>query len=261
MGEGSKSISICSEINSFSNNHTSNTSFSVPLVFQSFSDDRKIHPLNFLFGYLNISSIRNKVIDLRVFLEAVDFNYLVLAETKISSEFPNAQFHISGYEIRNRRDRNSRGGGLIEYVKKGIICKTLKSFEGIANEIISSEITISNTKWLIVSIYRPPNGNAKSFFEELENILDSALKKYDNAIVMGDFNIDVNDQNNCNFSLLDNFCDCFSMSNLIKWPTCITKSSSSTIDLILTNRPNLFYLSKATEIGISDHHLLISSFT
>ena len=44
----------------------------------------------------------------------------------LDSSFPSAQFHIGDYEIRNGRDGSKSGGGLIEFVKKGIITKRLK---------------------------------------------------------------------------------------------------------------------------------------
>ena len=83
-------------------------------------------------------------------------------------------------------------GGLIEYVRKGLPHKTMKIFQTKESESIFSEITIKNIKWLVVSIYRPPNdSNMNMFFEEMSPSLDMALKKYENCINMGDFNIDM----------------------------------------------------------------------
>ena len=53
-------------------------------------------------------------------------DYFVISETMLDSSFPSAQFHIGDYEIRNGRDGSKSGGGLIEFVKKGIITKRLK---------------------------------------------------------------------------------------------------------------------------------------
>ena len=70
---------------------------------------------------------------------------------------------------------------------------------------------------------------------------------------MVNFNIDVKDK-------FSEFCDTFSMSNLIKDYTCFTKTHKSSIDLILTNKEHSFQLTKTTETGVSDVHLLISTF-
>ena len=83
-------------------------------------------------------------------------------------------------------------GGLIEYVRKGLPHKTMKIFQTKESESIFSEIIIKNIKWLVVSIYRSPNdSNMNMFFEEMSPSLDMALKKYENCINMGDFNIDM----------------------------------------------------------------------
>ena len=57
---------------------------------------------------------------------------------------------------------------------------------------------------------------------------------------MGDFNIDVKDKTNLNFETFSEFCDTFSMSNLVKDCTCFTKTHNSSIELILTNKEHLF---------------------
>ena len=66
--------------------------------------------------------------------------YLVLSETKLDDSFPLAQFNLPNYEIRARRDRDKVGGGLIEFVNKGVICKKLKIFEPRKSECICSEL-------------------------------------------------------------------------------------------------------------------------
>ena len=52
--------------------------------------------------------------------------YFVLSETKLDDSFPSAQFNIPNYKTQARRDRDKNGGGLIEFVKKGLFCKKSK---------------------------------------------------------------------------------------------------------------------------------------
>ena len=72
----------------------------------------------------------------------------------------------------------------------------------------------------------------------------------DNFIVMGDFNIDLNLPIH-EHGKLEEFCNLFDLSNLIKSNTCFTKTHSSKIDLILTNNSNSFQKSGTTETGLS----------
>ena len=132
-----------------------------------------------MIGYLNINSLLNKIINLREVLKHISPGYFVLSETKLYNSFPCTQFQISDYEIRTRRDRNTYGGGLIEFVKKGLICKRLKTFDTVNSECICSELTISNKKWVCLIVYHPPSQeNLELFFEELSSCLSKASETY-----------------------------------------------------------------------------------
>ena len=123
----------------------------------------------------------------------LQLEYFVISESKLDGSFPSAQFAIESCKINARRGRNGHGGGLIEFVKWGIICKRVKQFETVISESIFSEITISRKKWLCVGIYRPPNfNNLDMFFKEVTDSLSKASLTYENFIVMGDFDIDIN---------------------------------------------------------------------
>ena len=195
---------------------------------------------NPLVGYLNINSLRNKIIDLTGIIQYLNLDYFVLSETKIDSSFPSSQFAIDNYEMKTRRDRNCNGGGIIEYVRKCIINRRLKEYETLHRETTCSEITISKKKWLSISMYRPPEAsNLDFFFEELNTSLSEVCCKYENFVIMGDFNIDVKLEGN-GYQKLEEFCDMFNLANLVDTETCVTDSHKSTIDLILTNKSSFF---------------------
>ena len=57
---------------------------------------------------------------------------LCIDETKLDKSFPDAQFHIEGYQyLAFRKDRNKNGGGKILYVKEELICKRILEHENI----------------------------------------------------------------------------------------------------------------------------------
>ena len=99
-----------------------------------------------MIGYLNINSLRNKIVDLREIILELSLDYLVLSETKIGESFPTAQFYIKGYEVRARRNKDKHGDGVIEFVKDGFISERLKEYETKQSEGIWSELTIANKK-------------------------------------------------------------------------------------------------------------------
>ena len=90
-----------------------------------------------------------------------------------------------------RRDRNKHGGGLIVFTKKDLITKRKKEFQSTDLKVICLELTVSKRKWIIFSVYRPPgSGNLANFFFELNKCVDMATRKYENIVIMGDINID-----------------------------------------------------------------------
>ena len=143
---------------------------------------------------------------------------------------------------------------------KSIISRSLRESETPHSETICSEITISKKKWLYISIYRPPEANnLDSFFEELNTSLSKACCKYENFVIMGDFNIDVKRKGN-GYRKLQEFCDMFNLTNLVDTESCVTNSHKSTIVLILRNKPNSFQKAMAIETGLSDFQKLVSTF-
>ena len=54
---------------------------------------------------------------------------LVIQETKLTSDFKTGSFLINNYEKPIRRDRNEYGGGLMLFIRKGVICKRGSTFE------------------------------------------------------------------------------------------------------------------------------------
>ena len=112
------------------------------------------YPRNLLIGYPNINSLRNKIIDVREIIGWLQLDCFVISETKSDFSFRSVQFHIEGYDVRNRRDRNKSGHGLNEFVKKGVITEGLNDLETNLSETICTEITISK-KRLYMSVYRP----------------------------------------------------------------------------------------------------------
>ena len=180
-------------------------------------ESRLKYPRTPLIGYLNINSLRSKIVDVREVFGKLQLDYFVLSEAKLDDSFPSAQFYIENFEIRNWRDRDKNGGELIEFVRKGFITKKIEEYETKVRETIASEFTISKKKWFCLSVYRPPTStNLDIFFEELKNSLSKAVNEYDNLIVMGDFNVDLNKADCIGFGKLEEFCDNFNLTVLLK---------------------------------------------
>ena len=71
------------------------------------------------FALLNINSIRNKF---ELLSEQVRGNVdvLMISETKIDDSFPIGNFLIHGFSPPYRLDRDSKGGGIMLYIREDI---------------------------------------------------------------------------------------------------------------------------------------------
>ncbi len=173
--------------------------------------------------------------------------------------FKTDAFLIPHYKTPMRRDRTQFGGGLLQFVREGVICNRLPIYERSSLELICSEFLINKKKWIIFAIYRPPDANIDAFFKELSISLNAALDKFDNVVIMGDINIDTHNHQNPAFGKLDSFCDIFGLKNLVSSKTCFTSNHCSSIDVILTNHPSSFQATSVFETGVSDYHSFVTT--
>ena len=185
----------CSDLEIFNDTTTAISNLYLPYL----AELRKKYSDNPIIGYLNINSLRYKVVNLRHVLFESELDILAISETKLCDEFPDSQFAIEGYyhPAQFRKDRTAHGGGLIVYVRNGIPVRRIKTFEPPHQEIICLEITINKSKWLIYSFYRSESfRDLTTFLEELKKSIDKAINKYENIVLMGDINVDMSDRNN-----------------------------------------------------------------
>ena len=92
-----------------------------------------------------------------------------------------------------------------------------------------------------MSVYRPSSSsNIDTFFAELTISLSKAVNKFDNLIIMGDFNIDITKEYFSGFDKLEELHDKFNLTNLIKSKTCYINNHKLTTDLFFRANHYLF---------------------
>ena len=102
---------------------------------------RNTYPNNPIIGYLNINTLQNKIISLREIIPKAPLDVFCVDETKLGDSFSNSQFILESFQFPPfRRDRNSKGGGKLVYVKQGIIAKRLENLETKFSETICIEL-------------------------------------------------------------------------------------------------------------------------
>ena len=215
-------------------------------IDQILFDLKSSNPSHLNFAYLNINSVRNKFENFKKIING-NVDIFTIAETKLDGSFPTSQFELKGYHSPFCLDITKQRGRLFVYTKSSTPSRQL-SYGRICNSIqaIPFEINLRQEKRLIISIYRWPSQDGGFFIHSLTEIIDHFATKYDDGLIMGDFNME---PNNCMFK---SFLDSNNLTNLIKTNFCFKG-----IDLILTDRKYSFKYTSSYETGISDHHHMI----
>ena len=174
----------------------------------------------------------------------------MISETKIDDSFPLRNFLVGAFSKPYRLDRDSLGGGILLYVREDIPTN-LTEVETKPIEGFYVEINLRNDKWLINCSYNPHKNMIGNHLRALSEKLDIYSTSYDNFISLGDFNIEMEEQQ------IKDFCDNYSLKSLIRQPTCYKSPNNPTyIDLILTKEPQKFQSTCVLETGLSDFHLM-----
>ena len=158
---------------------------------------------------------------------------------------------MDGYSVRFRLDRNGNGGGILLYIRDDLPSKLLSINKNIEGFFV--EINLRNKKkWLLSCSYNPTEMQISNHLAELSKNNNLYLTKYDQLLLLGDFNAGVED------SSVKIFCSSYNLKSMINRPTCYKNPEKpSCIDLILTNCPRSFQNSCTIEAGLSDFHKLV----
>ena len=163
---------------------------------------------------ININSLRNKYEYLKTQIKG-NIDILVITESKLDKSFPTQQFAIEGYSLPYRFDRNINGGGVVIYIREDIPCKELTTHPFSSDiEGIFLEVNLRKSKWLVFGGYNNNKLNTDIFLSKLGPILDHYLPKFDNFLLLGDFNSEIHEIG------MSEFCDIYNLPNLITDPTC-----------------------------------------
>ena len=112
---------------------------------------------------------------------------------------------------------------------------------------------IPSPQWLVIGLYKPPNQNKTEFINFMNSALNEITPKYENIMLLGDFNMTPKDTS------IQNICNTYSFKNLVNEPTCFKGVIPTCIDLVLTNQNQLLMKTTTHTTGISDVHKLVTT--
>ena len=159
-----------------------------------------------------------------------------------------------------RKDRNSRGGGVMLAVSNKLFSKLLPTPDNL--ELLA--LSLNHNEYIICLLYIPPSSNDQ-YHCDVQNYLLS-LSNYNNLLVFGDVNfpdINWNDYSASN-SVSVTFCDIIFYLNLTQLVMKPTHVHGNILDVVLSNfdlsdGPNII---DKLPLGLSsDHHIICFSIS
>ena len=200
---------------------------------------REKNPNRIIIAHLSINLIRNKFEMLREVMGNKVDDIQLISETKLDDTLPLNQFILEGFLPPFRLDRMEHGGGLMLFIRENIPSKLLANVKPSGNiQNIFVEINLRSEKWLISGSYNPNADLIQNHTANLSKNLEFYSSKYENFIVIGDFNAAM--ANSC----LQEFSASYNLKNLIKQPNCFKNLENPTcIYHISTNHPKSFHSS------------------
>ena len=210
---------------------------------------------------LNVRGIASKVSNLKHMInnsfENCEPDVILLSETWLTDQSPTVS--IPGYIFIHKPRKTKKGGGVGILIKRDIRYHTLDKVKFVSVEFESLFVLLellNGDKFVMGSIYRPPNTNASLYNSEYGSLLCSLKKLNARTIVLGmDHNMDLL---HCNkHQKTEDFIQ-INLDHLmfptITRPTRITKSTATLIDnIVVSQNCCSTYVSNILVDDMSDH--------
>ena len=230
-------------------------------TFNAKCNSLNLDPKSISVLHLNIRSASKNLEKLEIYLKNIsyEFKFIGLSETWFNDVSVD-QYSLTHYNIESVYRSHCRGGGVSLLIKDSIqycVRKDLCINDAILQAIfveVDKDIFAVGVNIILGVIYRPPNTDIITFNDKLNYVLNVIQKERKTVFLMGDYNINLMNENHsptCQFldTLYSN-----SMFPLISKPTRITEINATLIDNIFCNDIEFNnYLNGLFFTDISDH--------
>ena len=176
-----------------------------------------------------------------------------MSETKIDETFPSEQFLISGFAKSLSLDRNSRGGGIVLFIRDNMPFRILKPGNlPFKTEAFFIDINLRKKKWLMCCGYNPNKSMINKITYDIGKVFISYIGHYDNFLFLGDLNSEITE------SSMHEFCNSYNLNTLCHKSTSYKNPEKpSWIDLFLTNSSMSFQNTQTIKTALSDFLKLV----
>ena len=211
----------------------------------------------------NSRSLVHKLSKFQSFVYSNPFDIYCITETWLSDVIFDNEILALGYNIF-RKDRGSRGGGVLLAVADSISTQLLPSPPNL--EVLSIKICNRTQPIILCCVYNPPISEIQ-YFNSLISYFTTLANTDDSFVLLGDFNLpDTSWSSLSGASINSNFfCDFVFQYNLFQMIESPTHIQGNVLDLILTNDlelvTDLVILPHQSQVISSDHLMITFSIS
>ena len=185
----------------------------------------------------NCQSIKNKDLIVHEHLVSNNIDFGILTETWLLENSDDIVWCVTsplqncGFKILTSNQKSRRGDGLAIVYREGLEEDLVQEGELPSFQFAIWRIESGNQCVFAVSIYRPPYTQITDaqFTTDFAEWIAYITTQYKNIIILGDFNIYINDSMNANASI---FQDVMAASGLSQWVDFPTHRLGNTLDLV-----------------------------
>lgn len=184
-------------------------------------------------GFVNICSLRRKVLEIQRLIAMRGVHIMCLAETWLSDNIADGELHIPHFRLFRKDRGHGRGGGVAIYCHESIRAVRRHDLEIQSAEIIWLEVHQQKKINLVGCCYRAPAVPA-DHWTGLEESLHRASAVSESITLLGDFNVDLLQATGSHYNHIAALMSQFNLTNYVTSPTRVTSSTSTLLDLYLS---------------------------
>nr|VZI50532.1 unnamed protein product [Spirometra erinaceieuropaei] len=143
--------------------------------------------LKLTFFYTKVQSILPKLDELKIHICDLFPDIVSLTETWLSKNVDDRELMLPGFQLFRRDRRERQGGGVVKYVKHGLLVSEKTEQFACSAETIWLTIRVPGSHSLeVLTVYQPPRSGPEADARLLEELGRFALRP--DVLIMGDFN-------------------------------------------------------------------------
>ena len=202
--------------------------------------------------HVNAQSLLSSMDEIVLLMKDRDIDILCVSESWLLPNVPDDFVDIPGYKIF--RCDGGRGGGVCIYVKDVLSANVINLRVPKQEGIEDMWVTVQCRKLpaiVIGCMYRHPKAPVAAF-DYMQDIFRLISLKNKAIFILGDFNDNLLASNNKMTKIIKNN----KLSQIISKPTRVTPTSSTLLDLVITNKPDAIHSCDVVPHEVSDHDLI-----